>query len=169
MVRFLGLFLAMANTGSCMAGNGAPGTTQTGASMPPAPAACTVVASATIGPKGGSFAAPPGPLAGLRVSVPADAVDAAMRFELASCTARITVRSGHGSNRFVRLTAGTLESFSAPVRIHVRYPPREGLPVPYRVDDDNSLDLAQMLELDRANGTFDIWTFRPGLYTWIYD
>lgn len=167
--RYLGIFSALAGIGCCLIMSDTARTKETGVAIDSALATCTVVASARIGPQGGALAAPAGPLDGLRVSVPAGAVETAVTFELASCTTRITVRAGRGSGTFLRLGAGKVESFLAPVRIRVRYPPRAGLPVPYRVDDNGALDLAQILELDRTEGRFDIWTFQPGIYTWIYE
>lgn len=57
---------------------------------------------------------------------------------------------------------------STPIEIRVKYNSQYDLPVPYLIDGNNNLHLANIGNFDKQNHYFTMLTFHSGNYSWIY-
>lgn len=133
-------------------------------------AKCEDSASWDVTPQGGSFAIDESsrPLTGVRLVVERGAVTQPAKVSLAWCRRKVAVASGRASGVVIRLTAGELRQFDAPVHLSFAHGARaDALVIPYRVDESGALHAAQIGALDRDHGRVTIWTNVPGDYTWV--
>ena len=133
---------------------------------------CTVSASAVIGAAGGSLHAPisdKGPLAGAQVSFPSNALQREMQVTLSWCAHNISLRKGTPSGIVVDLSVdGGIDRFNAPVTLELPDPKMGifNMPIPYQVESNGRLHVAQLLSYSRINKRLVISVFGPGKYSW---
>ena len=134
------------------------------------PGNAILVASATIGPDGGTLMGAPGsPVEGVVVTVPAGAV-----------TSETTLSIGYDSGSFSNLndrdhgpvivlrSSGPTE-FDQPLRVEFPFDDAERIPVPYYIADDGSLELVRPLPTDRGARRAGFLTWHVSNYTSVND
>lgn len=92
-----------------------------------------------------------------------------MEFTLSFKKSNFEVKSGIGSPVTISIYPDiNLMDLPTPINIKVKYDARYNLPVPYLIDEKNSLHAVDIGGMDRENHYFTIYTFHGGDYSWIY-
>lgn len=153
------------------------GTVACGQATPAAPegtgsGASTILVTAVIGEGGGELNVPAsesGPLGGARVIFPHGAVTRSTQVTLSWWRQALVVRSGTPSGLVLELEVAGVKRFDAPVQLELRDNDMGllGMPIPYLLDVENHLHVAQLKSYSLVTRRFVISTFVPGRYTWV--
>jgi uncharacterized protein YfaP (DUF2135 family) len=133
------------------------------------PGTSTVQGSQLIPISGGTISFTTGPLAGVTVTVPPNAVKQATTFTVSANSGRLTPTSGTFSGRVIDITTSGQTVFDEPLEITVPLPADRSLaPVPYYIAPDNSVQPCDLGSIDETAGTVTYYTFHASLYTEIW-
>jgi uncharacterized protein YfaP (DUF2135 family) len=109
------------------------------------------------------------PIDGIKIEFPAGALQTQTNVRVGYNTGTLTPRSGIYSGTALMIEMGKNYIFDQPVTITAPLQQENTVPVPYYIDDDGKLHLAQIISIDRANKTFSFQTFRASLFAWILE
>jgi uncharacterized protein YfaP (DUF2135 family) len=109
------------------------------------------------------------PLYGVTVEFPPGALPEDVVITLASNNGTLTPDSGTFAGKAISLDVPDVDEFEQPVTITVPFYNEEGIPVPYYVDPDGKLHLAQLVSIDESNKTFSFQVFHASIFTWIWE
>jgi len=100
------------------------------------------------------------------VTIPPAALTQTTTLTLSFKRSDYAVAAGVGSP--VTFTISPDVNFNSAVSMKVKYDPSYQLPVPYLIDNQNKLHVADLGNLDKQNYYFTMSTFHGGDYSWIY-
>ncbi|WP_428567643.1 MAG: YfaP family protein [Solidesulfovibrio sp. DCME] len=133
------------------------------------PGTSTEQGSQLIPVSGGSISFSQGPLAGVTITVPPNAIKQATTFTIASNSGRLAPVSGTFSGRVIDITTSGQTTFDEPLEITVPLPADTSLvPVPYYIAPDNSVQPCDLGTIDEVAGTVTYYTFHASLYAEIW-
>ncbi len=124
-----------------------------------------ILVEETIGPEGGTIAAPAGSeIEGVRVEIPSGALRVETTVELGINDGSLNVVAGEPDGDVIVLDTGEVTYFHEPVSITFPFDHGEGMPVPYYIDDNGRLHVAQLVSVDRETGEATFVTFHASLW-----
>jgi len=107
------------------------------------------------------------PIDDVQVQFPAGALIRDTNVSLGYDTGALTPNEGIYGGVALILDTGDVTEFEQPVTITVPFTDTDTTPVPYYLDSEGKLHLAQLMEIDRTAKTFSFETFHASLFTWI--
>ncbi|MEN3942249.1 hypothetical protein WJU23_13205 [Prosthecobacter sp. SYSU 5D2] len=131
----------------------------------------TVLDSEPVDPNAGNtLEVETGPLAGLRVVVPAGAIPSPSTFSLARNSMTLVPNSGRYPGHTINIKTDGATDFNEPLQITVPIEDDDSLiPVPYYIDENGFLQVCQIISIDRNADTMTFETFHASFFTWIYE
>ena len=113
---------------------------------------------------------PRSPVRGVSVTFPAAALSSQTSASLGYCNKSARWRAGRPSNIYISLRVDGVSAFREAVTISIPYAASADneMPIPYLVEDNDRLRVAQMESIDPEKARFVISTWGPGIYSWVY-
>ena len=125
-----------------------------------------VVVDEAVGPSGATITIPQGsPLEGVVIDIPAGALSSPELLDIAYNDGVLTTVDG-SAGPVMDLTFDNTTDFEFPLRITVPMAGTE-YPVPYYIDENGDLHVAQISAVDETNHTVTFDTYHASLFTWI--
>jgi len=122
-----------------------------------------------VTPVGGEISFTDGPLAGVTITIPPNAVKAATTFTVSSNSGTLKPVSGQFSGRVIDLQSSGQTVFSEPIKITVPCPNNAGVvPVPFFIGTDRTIQACDVGTIDTEAGVLTYYTSHASLYTEIW-
>ena len=102
----------------------------------------------------------------IMVIIPPAALSQSTTLTLSFRRSDYAVKAGVGSP--VTFTIYPDIGLNSAVNIKIKYDPLYQLPIPYLINSQNKLEVADLRNIDKEDNSFTMVTFHGGSYSWIY-